>query len=167
MWPVSETPPSLLGFTTYLLSRTGRTARSRLAAKLAERDMKLWHMDVLSALGDFGPHAQRELSSRLRIDRSDMVRIVDELAVSGLVHRARDTADRRRVTVTLSPAGRSVLADLQTEALGVQEELLAPLTLAEQTQLATLLRRVHVHAHGDGAAPGLCASGSRGPVAAS
>ncbi|MFF4673886.1 MarR family winged helix-turn-helix transcriptional regulator [Streptomyces sp. NPDC001279] len=151
---MSEIPPSLLGFTTYLLSRTGKTARSRLAARLAERDMKLWHMAVLSALVDFGPHVQRELASRLGIDRSDMVKIVDDLAMAGLVERARDTADRRRVTVTSSPAGRAVLADLQAEALGVQRELLAPLSTAEQAQLAALLRRVHAHAHEEGQGPG-------------
>ncbi|MFF3735285.1 MarR family winged helix-turn-helix transcriptional regulator [Streptomyces sp. NPDC002476] len=157
---MSEIPPSLLGFTTYLLSRTGRTARSRLAARLAERDMKPWHMAVLSALADFGPHAQRELASRLGIDRSDMVKIVDDLAIAGLVERARDTADRRRVTVTSSPAGRTVLADLQAEALGVQRELLAPLSTAEQAQLAALLRRVHahVHVHEEGQGPGPSAS---------
>ncbi|MFE7426987.1 MarR family winged helix-turn-helix transcriptional regulator [Streptomyces sp. NPDC057545] len=151
---MSEIPPSLLGFTTYLLSRTGKTARSRLAARLAERDMKLWHMAVLSALVDFGPHVQRELASRLGIDRSDMVKIVDDLVVAGLVERARDTDDRRRVTVTSSPAGRAVLVDLQAEALGVQRELLAPLSTAEQAQLAALLRRVHAHAHEEGQGPG-------------
>ncbi|MFC9624748.1 MarR family winged helix-turn-helix transcriptional regulator [Streptomyces sp. NPDC056930] len=144
---MSETPPSLLGLTTYLLSKTGKAARSRLAARLAERDLRLWHMAVLSALVDFGPHVQRELASRLGIDRSDMVKIVDDLAVAGLVHRARDTADRRRVTVTTTRAGRAMLADLQAEALVVQRELLAPLTGHEQGQLAALLRRVHDHVH--------------------
>ncbi|MER5362828.1 MarR family winged helix-turn-helix transcriptional regulator [Streptomyces sp. NPDC002785] len=144
---MSETPPSLLGLTTYLLSNTGKAARSRLAARLAERDLRLWHMAVLSALVDFGPHVQRELASRLGIDRSDLVKIVDDLAVAGLVNRARDTADRRRVTVTPTPAGHAMLADLQTDALTVQRELLAPLTSTEQAQLAALLRQVHAHVH--------------------
>src|SRR6478752_10280988 len=116
---MSETPPSLLGLTTYLLSKTGKAARSRLAARLAERDLRLWHMAVLSALIDFGPHVQRELASRLGIDRSDIVKIVDDLALAGLVDRARDTADRRRVTVTPTPAGRAVLAELQDDARSV------------------------------------------------
>ncbi|MET9657800.1 MarR family winged helix-turn-helix transcriptional regulator [Streptomyces sp. NPDC006510] len=144
---MSETPPSLLGLTTYLLSKTGKAARSRLAARLAERDLRLWHMAVLSALVDFGPHVQRELASRLGIDRSDIVKIVDDLAVAGLVDRARDTGDRRRVTVTPTSAGRVLLAELQDEARAVQEALLAPLTLSEQAQLAALLRRVHAHVH--------------------
>jgi DNA-binding MarR family transcriptional regulator len=150
MVAMSETPPSLLGLTTYLMSKTGKAARNRLAARLADRDMRLWHMAVLSALVDFGPHAQRELASRLGIDRSDIVEIVDDLAVAGLVDRARDTGDRRRVTVTPTPAGRAALKELQAEALTVQQTLLAPLTGSEQAQLAALLRRVHAHVH-DGA----------------
>lgn len=143
---MSETPPSLLGLTTYLMSKTGKTARGRLAARLAERGLRLWHMAVLSALADFGPHVQRELASRLGIDRSDIVKIVDDLAVAGFVDRARDVDDRRRVTVTLAPAGREVLSELQAEALAVQKELLAPLNRREQDQLAALLRRVHTYA---------------------
>lgn len=144
---MSETPPSLLGLTTYLLSKTGKAARSRLAARLAERDLRLWHMAVLSALIDFGPHVQRELASRLGIDRSDIVKIVDDLALAGLVDRARDTADRRRVTVTPTPAGRAVLAELQDDARSVQAAMLAPLDAREQGQLAALLKRVHAHVH--------------------
>ncbi|MFD7496509.1 MarR family winged helix-turn-helix transcriptional regulator [Streptomyces sp. NPDC059832] len=153
---MSETPPSLLGLTTYLMSKTGKAARGMLAARLAERNLRLWHMAVLSALVDFGPHVQRELASRLGIDRSDIVKIVDDLSVAGLVDRARDTGDRRRVTVTPTSAGRAALRELQAEALTVQEALLAPLTGPEQAQLAALLRRVHAHVHEGpaGAQPG-------------
>ncbi|MFE6667325.1 MarR family winged helix-turn-helix transcriptional regulator [Streptomyces sp. NPDC057697] len=146
---MSETPPSLLGLTTYLMSRTGKVARSTLAARLADRKLRLWHMAVLSALVDFGPHAQRELASRLKIDRSDVVKIVDDLSVAGLVDRARDTGDRRRVTITATAAGRVALKELQAEALAAQETLLAPLTGPEQAQLAALLRRVHAHVQHD------------------
>ncbi|MFD7862051.1 MarR family winged helix-turn-helix transcriptional regulator [Streptomyces sp. NPDC057682] len=139
------TPPSLLEHTTYLMSRTGRAARTRLAKRLAERGLRLRHMAVLAALCDFGPHAQRELASRLSIDRGDMVSLVDDLGAHGLLERARDTADRRRMTVTVSPAGREVLEHLLAEASEIQEDVLAPLNARERTQLARLLKRVHDH----------------------
>lgn len=135
----------MLGLTTYLLSRTGRTARNELATRLATRDMRLWHMAVLAALEDFGPHVQRELAVRLRIDRSDIVKIVEDLAGGGYVTRARDTADRRRVMITPTRAGGALLADLETEAVAVQDDLLGPLDAAERAQLTTLLGRVHAH----------------------
>ncbi|WP_413252762.1 MarR family winged helix-turn-helix transcriptional regulator [Streptomyces brevispora] len=147
---MNETPPSLLGLTVYLMSRTGKVARGRLAERLTERGLRLWHMAVLAALVDFGPHVQRELAARLSIDRSDIVKIVDDLSVAGLVQRARDTTDRRRVMVTVAPAGRTLLDRLHVEALAVQEDLLAPLSEAERTQLAVLLRRVYAHVQ-DGA----------------
>ncbi|WP_194920783.1 MarR family winged helix-turn-helix transcriptional regulator [Catenulispora rubra] len=135
-------PPSLTGLTTYLLSRTGKIARGRLAGRLAERGLRLWHHAVLAALADFGPHVQRDLAARLAIDPSDMAKIVDELAGAGNVERARDTADRRRITVTLTDAGRTLLAELEAEAVGVQDEVLAPLTENEREQLDVLLRKV-------------------------
>ncbi|MFB8088316.1 MarR family winged helix-turn-helix transcriptional regulator [Streptomyces sp. NPDC055992] len=140
---MNETPPSLLGMTTYLMSKTGKAARGRLADRLAERGLRLWHMAVLAALTDFGPHVQREIAARLSIDRSDVVKIVDGLGAAGLVERARDTADRRRVTVTVTPAGRALLEDLESEAVAVQEELLTPLNARERAQLTALLLRVH------------------------
>ncbi len=143
---MDATPPTLLDLSTYLLSKTGKTARERLATRLAAHDLRLWHMAVLAALADFGPHAQRDLAARLGIDSSDLVRVIDDLAAADRVERTRDTTDRRRVQVTLTPAGRTTLADLQTEARIVQADLLAPLTPAEQAQLHALLLRVHLSA---------------------
>ncbi|WP_441248634.1 MarR family winged helix-turn-helix transcriptional regulator [Kitasatospora sp. McL0602] len=139
---MTETPPSLSALTTYLLSRTGKTARGALATRLGERGLRLWHMAVLAALADFGPHAQRELADRLGIDPSDVVKVIDDLAAPGHVERARDTADRRRVQVTVTPSGLALLATLTTEAEAVQDTLLAPLDTAERAQLHELLTRV-------------------------
>lgn len=145
----NETPPSLLGLTTYLMTRTGKAARSRLAERLAERGLRLRHMAVLAALADFGPHVQRELATRLAIDRSDIVKIIDELGAAGLADRARDVTDRRRVTVTLSAEGRALLDRLQADATAVQDDVLAPLNARERARLTVLLTRVHRHLQND------------------
>ncbi|GAA4585874.1 MarR family transcriptional regulator [Planotetraspora phitsanulokensis] len=136
-------PPSLLGLSTYLLSQTGKTARARLAQRLADRGLKLWHMATLAALADFGPHVQRELAARLAMDPSDVAKVVDELAAAGYVDRSRDPGDRRRVAVTLTGAGRATLAELDTEARQVQDDILAPLSLAERAQIHVLLEKVY------------------------
>lgn len=138
-------PPSLTGLTTYLLSRTGKIARGRLAGRLADRGLRLWHHAVLAALADFGPHVQRDLAARLEIDPSDMAKIVDELAGAGNVDRARDAADRRRITVTLTDAGRTLLGELDAQARDVQDEVLEPLTGDEREHLNLLLGKVFAH----------------------
>ncbi|MFJ9950056.1 MarR family winged helix-turn-helix transcriptional regulator [Kitasatospora sp. NPDC091207] len=138
----TSTPPTLLDLSTYLLSRIGRTARTRLAERLAGRGLRLWDMAVLAALADFGPHAQRDLVRRLGVDPSDLAKVADRLATAGCVERVRDGADRRRVSVSITATGRAVLAELDAEARAVQDEVLAPLDAQERRTLHDLLRRV-------------------------
>ncbi|RBQ19728.1 MarR family transcriptional regulator [Spongiactinospora rosea] len=135
-------PPTLVALSAYLLSKVGKTARGRIAERLARRGLRLWDMAVLASLADFGPHAQRDLAHRLDIDTSDMAKVVDRLAGSGHVERSRSPADRRRVSVAITGAGRALLAELEAETRAVQDALLAPLAPAERDQLQALLRRV-------------------------
>lgn len=137
------TPPTLTALTTYLLSKTGKAARGRLAAQLAGQGLRLWHMAVLAALADFGPHTQRELAERLTIDPSDMVKVLDDLTAAGHVTRTRDPADRRRVRVALTESGTAALAAQVTQAESVQSALLARLTPQERATLHALLLRIH------------------------
>jgi DNA-binding MarR family transcriptional regulator len=146
-------PPSLLKLDAYLLSKIGKDARRRAATRLAQHELRLWHLAVLAALDDFGPQVQRELAFRLGLDPSDVVKVLDELTTRGQVERTRDPADRRRVHARLTPDGHTALAELLAEARVTDEELLAPLTAAEREQLHRLLTRVleHVSAESPGA----------------
>lgn len=146
-------PPSLLDLTAYLLSKLGKQARSATGDRLAARGLRLWHFAVLAALADFGPHIQRDLAARLGIDASDVVKVVDDLADDGYAERARDLADRRRITVTLTPAGRGALTELQAEAKAADEVLLTPLSVAERVQLHALLLRVFAASSDGGIGP--------------
>ncbi|WP_189271615.1 MarR family winged helix-turn-helix transcriptional regulator [Kitasatospora griseola] len=139
----TETPPALLELTTYLLSRVGKDARNRLAELLAADGLRLHHHAALAALADFGPHTQRDLATRLRLDPSDLAKAADQLAAAGWLDRTRDPADRRRLTLTLTPAGATRLAELDALARDVQDAVLAPLTAAERAVLHGLLLRVH------------------------
>ncbi|OPC79026.1 MarR family transcriptional regulator [Embleya scabrispora] len=137
------TPPTLTALSTYLLSRVGKAARNRLGEQLALRGLRLWHTAVLAALADFGAHAQRDLAARLGIHASDVVKVLDELTAAGWVERTRDAADRRRVRVTLTPAGRAALAEQEAAARAVQEEILTPLNAEERVLLHDFLLRMH------------------------
>ncbi|MFI6294304.1 MarR family winged helix-turn-helix transcriptional regulator [Nonomuraea sp. NPDC050790] len=140
---MGDLPPTLLGLTAYLLSRTGKAARDGLAGELAAGGWRMWHLAVLAALADFGPHAQRDLAARLSIDPSDVVKVLDELAAAGRVQRVRDAGDRRRVLVTITAAGGGALEEQVRRLRGVQDALLAPLSEPERRTLHDLLARVH------------------------
>jgi DNA-binding MarR family transcriptional regulator len=61
------------------------------------------------------------LAKWLRIDRNSLMEPIDGLVRRGFIDRRRDTADRRRVLISLTPAGEQWLRPLA-------EDLLADLT---------------------------------------
>ncbi|MER8232612.1 MarR family winged helix-turn-helix transcriptional regulator [Streptomyces sp. NPDC094049] len=138
-------PPSVLGLNAYLMHAVGRSARRRLAETLEARGLRLWHLTVMTLLADLGPQMKTALATRLAINASDLVKVVDDLARAGQVDCVRDHVDRRRVVVRLTPEGTAALRELSAEIAAVDDEVLTPLDAGEREQLAALLRRVHAH----------------------
>jgi DNA-binding MarR family transcriptional regulator len=78
----------------------------------------------------------------MRVDRTTMVAIVDELESSGYVVRRRNPADRRAYALEATDGGRAWLADAMRALSGAEHRLLAPLEGDEREQLAGLLRKL-------------------------
>ncbi|MFF9011808.1 winged helix DNA-binding protein [Streptomyces sp. NPDC014870] len=142
---LSTTPPSVLNLNAYLLYALGKAARRRLTEKLSAHGLRLWHLTVMAMVADLGPQMKTVLAARLDMNASDLVKIVNDLVKTGHVDCGRDPADRRRVVVRLTPAGRAFLGALNAEIASTDDEVLAPLSTEERELLGSLLRRVHRH----------------------
>ncbi len=129
-----------------LLSRLARAANSALAGALERIGLRAIHFAILHRLAEGGPSSQADLAGPLRLQPSNLVRVLDELEDAGLIARERDPEDRRRQTVVLSAKGAAALRKAETAAERVEAELLAALTPAEQAELGRLLGRVAAHA---------------------
>ncbi|MEU8139186.1 MarR family winged helix-turn-helix transcriptional regulator [Streptodolium elevatio] len=97
---------------------------------------------VLKMLAAVGPCSQQSLSEELRIDRSVMVGLCDDLEQGGLVRRERNPRDRRSYAVTVTESGRAVLAAAETGVAGYLDTVFLPLDQAERRQLAGLLGKL-------------------------
>jgi DNA-binding MarR family transcriptional regulator len=139
------TPNRLRSLPSWLLNQTAVHASRLVSEGLADQDSRRYHYSLLAALSEFGPASQAELGRRCGIDRSDMVAVVTELADRGLVERNPDPADRRRNTVTITPAGARHLHTLDRLLAGIQADLLAPLSPTEREQFTALLTRLLDH----------------------
>jgi len=106
--------------------------------RFAEIGARGYHYRLLEPLLD-GPASQADLGRRTGIHFSDVVAALNELTEAGYVERRPDPADRRRNVVTITAAGRRRVTELAARAAAIQEELLAPLTPAERTELVRLL----------------------------
>src|SRR5690606_7453931 len=85
-----------------LLAEAHNRSRQRLNEALRPLGINVRGLAVLLALPLYGPVSQRDLIDRLRIDKSAMVRIIDELEESGLVARERAPQDRRAYSIVLT-----------------------------------------------------------------
>jgi DNA-binding MarR family transcriptional regulator len=70
--------------------------------------------------------------------------MLDGLARAGLVTRTPAPADRRRVVVEITPAGRKALARTHAAVLEARARIAGSLSDAEREQAAALLRRLAV-----------------------
>lgn len=67
---------------------------------------------ALAVLAGDGPMSQSELGGRLRLGKSTVSRLVDQLAGRGWAERRAGEADARLRTVALTPEGRRVADDI-------------------------------------------------------
>jgi len=142
--PAESLPAELLGLPSFLLLQVVRDAR-RIGIGLHGTTLRAPQITVLAGLTEFGPASQKEISSRLRIDPSDLVSVLDDLQEQGLISRVRDETDRRRYVVTIRPAGRKALEVRLGQLRELNEALLAPLSAAERSVLHELIARVHTY----------------------
>jgi len=93
----------------------------------------LWQNDGL---------AQVELSRRIGIETASSTAVLDQLDKRALIRRQRDPHDRRRVIVTLTPAGRALERPLENCAIAVNKRARAGLSPAKVAALFAMIRTV-------------------------
>lgn len=93
--------------------RPGRVA-ARMARvvenALGHVDLSLPQYRMLIFLAESGSEAASGLAGKLGVSRPSVTALVDGLVARGWAERCADPLDRRRVTHTVTPAGRKVLA---------------------------------------------------------
>jgi DNA-binding MarR family transcriptional regulator len=139
---IDDAPDRLRSLPSFLLNQAAIEARRLVADALGDDGVHRSEFALLASLEQFGAQSQTTLSARSGLDRSDVVRWVDDLAERGLLERAQDPTDRRRNTITLTAQGRRRLAGLDRQIQQAQQRLLSSLSARERAQLVRLLGRV-------------------------
>ena len=117
-----------------LLSTAARLVEHDWNAWLAERGLTHAGLLALDALED-GALTQRQLAAASRVEEQTMSRVLDRLERTGHVERRRDTVDRRRLVVSLTPSGRDVLDQIKSTDIAdvlVAEHLGDPAAFREE-----------------------------------
>jgi len=124
------------------IARVRRRLIAEADRRLSERGETVLAFQVLSALQRRGRAAQNELAEHIGQHPTGVSRLLEELEQAGLVRRARDRSDRRRIQVEPTARGRAFLEHGRQLVDAAIEEVLAPLARAERRTLRDLLWRM-------------------------
>lgn len=121
-------PFDLDGFLPYqlavLAARTSRgferVYRGRFGIGVAE-----WR--VLAHLAHSGTVSVREIHARVDMDKSKVSRAATRLEARGLIRKRASRQDRRLVELSLTPAGRALVAEMTPVARAFEADVLARL----------------------------------------
>jgi MarR family transcriptional regulator, temperature-dependent positive regulator of motility len=122
-----------------LLTRLAKQVYRRSTEELLGMHMR--HLMALSYVRDHDGGPQQELAEALCMDANNVVLLLNELEDQAFVARRRDTADRRRHVVQLTPKGRSALEGAEHAQEEIEDEVLGALDAEERATLWRLLGR--------------------------
>ena len=124
-----------------LLEHLARVGRRAFETTLEPGGLRPRHLIALKLLSERGPASQQALADSLSLDPSNVVGLLNELEERKLITRRRDSADRRRHIVELSPRGKRELCGAYDRLRRIDDDLLRPLSAWERVTLYDLLVR--------------------------
>ena len=143
--PQACLPRELVASPVFLLGRLGYGVKTQAMAAFDEAGFSAYHYSVLALLDEGVRETQATIADTFRLDRSQLVGLLDGLEERGLVERRRDLNDRRRHVVSLTAQGKRQLAEFRKLVQRIEEEILAPLDVDERATLHDLLVRLARH----------------------
>ena len=126
----------------FLLSDASRTMTRTFSARIAEHGVGMGIFQFLRILWEEDGLSQSELASRTRMRGPSVANAINDLERRGLVKRAADHADGRKVRVLLTPQGRRLYDLVMPDIAVTNQSMLADFSAAEQETLKAMLRRI-------------------------
>jgi len=137
-WVVARERPDL----GTLLHRLTSTVAQRELPLLRAHRIEMWDYVVLGGLEHDSAPTQAQLATTVRRDKTRLIAILDRLEARGLLHRTPDPDDRRNRIVTLTGAGRTLLADCRRDIRTMETDLLSTLSAPDRTAFVRALSRL-------------------------
>lgn len=86
--------------------------------------------------------AQSRLAEAMEVDRSTIVKVVDQLEARGLIVREASASDKRSYCLRLTAQGAAELPRMQRLMIEHEDAFAQPLSAKERRQLIALLKRL-------------------------
>ncbi|OLV18869.1 Transcriptional regulator, MarR family [Deinococcus marmoris] len=144
MLEVPTIPAEFLNHLGFVVNRVAERLNAQVAQVTLHHGLTVPQYGLLLLLQAEGPQAQIELSMRVGLDRTSVMRTVDLLEKRAFVRRDPDPSDRRKHSVVLTETGAALLDQTLPQVRQAERDVTGLLSAQEQTQLMELLRRLLV-----------------------
>jgi DNA-binding MarR family transcriptional regulator len=126
----------------HLLRRAHQRHVAIFLAKMGEGGPTPTQFAALVRLAEAKEISQNRLGRLTAMDPATIKGVVSRLMERGLVERAADPKDQRRLTLRLSAEGHMLLSRLLDKARAATAETLEPLSPSERRRLVALLGKI-------------------------
>ncbi len=126
----------------FLISQPAQRIREISEKTLSPLKMTPKQYRVIATLHFEGPSSQRDIGETLKIDRTSMVLLIDELEAKGWVVRDVHPKDRRYYLLNLTIAGKKIFKNAHRLVLNAEQEFLKPLSKKERQSLRQCLSKL-------------------------
>lgn len=128
---------------TYLFSKSTGELRSSLTENLNKNGLIPPQLGILSILAELGPKNQLELGEMMKINKSTMVRFLDDLITKELVTKETCEHDRRVKYVSITKKGSKLCKQNETLRNKIEKDFLNILNAEEKKQLLKILVKLN------------------------
>lgn len=123
----------------YLIAKLHRFVHSDLDGRLQASGLSVEQWRVLECLGDRTGLAMGELASAVLMNHPALTKMIDRMVANGLVHRAPDPADQRRVLVHATDRGAFLVEKLRPLVREHEKDVAAILDLPGKAEIEAAL----------------------------
>lgn len=124
------------------LSDLLRVCQFRDRERICCFDVSVTQCHALEALTHQGPMRSQALANLLLLDKSTTTRVVDALERKAYVQRLADPDDARALSLSITPAGRTLFETIHAGLIAQHAQLLADLDPLMRTRVTDVIRRL-------------------------
>ena len=124
----------------YMIASLNRQLEDELEERLRPGGVPIEQFRILEVLDAAEPLAMGEIASLSLIEAPTLTKIIDKMVAEGLVYRAPDPNDRRRVLILTAAGGKALFKRLRGVSTAQEQRLVEMLQSEKAAELKTLLR---------------------------
>lgn len=126
----------------WVIARVNHQLEQKLAERLKSRGLPIEQYWIMQAVCEKGPTPISQLAEMAHAGRPNTTKIIDRMVAAGLLFRAPDKNDRRKINIVATQEGRTLYDETAEIGSEIEENLGDKIPFEELSKLKSLLKSI-------------------------